>query len=118
MDNEYFEIIKSNARKSLEGYSIIGTLGNICLKARAYRELQERQEEKKKIDKHRNDVVRLIPALTSDESLKLAGKPKEDVLNIISAVEVIDVLSIKQLIGNILVKDEVLKILKEKFFLD
>ncbi len=118
LDNEYFELIKSNARKSLEGYSIIGPLANICLKARAYRELQDRHEEKKKIDKHRNDVVRLIPALTSDESLKIAGKPKEDVLKIISAIEEIDELSIKQLIGNILVKDEVLKILKEKFVHD
>jgi hypothetical protein len=104
--------------KSLGGYSIIGPLANICLKARAYRELQVRQDDKKKIDKHRNDVVRLILALSIDDKIKLTGKPKEDILNIISAVEGIDVLSIKQLIGNVLVKDEVSKILKERFIFD
>ena len=59
LDDEYFNLIKQNSIKSEEGYSIINTQANICLKARAFRELSERNEEVKKINKHRNDILKL-----------------------------------------------------------
>ena len=77
LDEEYFELIKSNAVKTEKGFSVINPYVNICLKARAFRELLERGEEKNKISKHKKDVLRLVQAL-SGKKLPLSGKPKED----------------------------------------
>lgn len=83
LDDEYFEIIKANIVKTKSEASVINTLGNICLKARAHRELSEKQQKGDKVDskdiaKHRNDILRMAPTLTGNEKIKLGEKPKKD----------------------------------------
>ncbi|MBI2519771.1 MAG: hypothetical protein HYV97_05120 [Bdellovibrio sp.] len=114
LDDEYFNLIKANAVKSNAGYSIINSYANICLKARAFRELTDRKEEKKKINKHRNDVVRLAQTLTAQQ-VTLSGQPNKDFLQICAAIEIMEDLTIKQLIGTALNKSEILDILKKAF---
>lgn len=116
LDDEYFNLIKDNAIKSENGYSIINPYVNICLKARAFRELQDRGEDKKKISKHKKVVLRLAQVL-GDDKLALSGKPKEDLTAIIKAIEEMSEKDIKQVIGNTLTKIEILKEIKISFLL-
>jgi hypothetical protein len=114
LDEEYFELIKSNAVKTEKGFSVINPYVNICLKARAFRELQERGEEKNKISKHKKDVLRLVQAL-GGKQLPLSGKPKEDFLKVVEAITEMPEKEIKQVIGDILSKKEILGILERSF---
>ena len=83
LDDEYFSIIKANCIRGGSGVSIINALGNICLKARAHREMSERkalgeQVDEKDIKKHRNDILRIAVMLKGDERLVLGLRPKTD----------------------------------------
>ncbi len=118
LDDEYFNLIRDNAKKSEVGFSIITPYANICLKARAFRELKERNEEEKKINKHRNDVLRLAQILKTGEQLKLQGRPKQDFLQIFSAVEELEEKTIRQIVGSTLSKADILDVLKKAFPLD
>lgn len=118
LDDEYFNLIRDNAKKSEVGYSIITPYANICLKARAFRELKERNEEEGKINKHRNDVLRLAQILKAGEQLKLQGRPKQDFLQIFSAVEELEEKTIRQIVGSTLSKADILDVLKKAFPLD
>lgn len=114
LDEEYFELIRNNSIKTEKGFSVINPYGNICLKARAFRELQDRGEEKKKVSKHKKDVLRLVQAL-GEEKLPLQGKPKEDVLKIVEAINEMPDKEIKQVIGDTLTKAEILDVLGRSF---
>ena len=114
LDEEYFELIINNAVKSERGFSVINPYVNICLKARAFRELQERGEEKNKISKHKKDVLRLVQAL-GDVKQSLKGKPREDLLIVIEAIKEMEEKEIKQVIADFLTKAEILDILKQSF---
>lgn len=116
LDEEYFELIRKNAVKSDKGFSVINPYVNICLKARAFRELQERGEEKSKINKHKNDVLRLVQAL-GDVNQSLSGKPREDLLKIVEAIKEMQEKEVKQVIKDVLTKEQVLAVLA-KFFKD
>lgn len=118
LDDEYFNLIRDNAKKSEVGFSIITPYANICLKARAFRELKERNGEEKKINKHRNDVLRLAQILKTGEQLKLQGRPKQDFLQIFSAVEELEEKTIRQIVGSTLSKADILEVLKKAFPLD
>lgn len=84
LDDEYFKLIQKNITKSLSEIPLINPLGNICLKARAHRELFERRAagditaEEKAIQKHLKDIWRLAVILTGEEVISLSGKPLED----------------------------------------
>ena len=83
LDDEYFGLIKGNCVRLEAGVSIINALGNICLKARAHREMSERkakgeQVDEKDIKKHRNDILRIGITLRGDERLTLGPQAKGD----------------------------------------
>ena len=114
LDDEYFELIRNNAVKSERGFSVINPYVNICLKARAFRELQERGEERNKISKHKKNVLRLAQAL-GDLKQPLKGKPREDLLKVVEAIREMQEKEVKQVIGESLTKSEILEILTRSF---
>ena len=89
LDDEYFELIKNNSIKSENGYSIISPQVNICLKARAYRELTERNESKDKINKHLSDIIRLTQVLDGS-FINIEGQPFDDIKSIIDEIINVD----------------------------
>lgn len=104
LDDEYFNIIKAGAKTTKEGYRITDTQTTISLKATAFREMKERKMagekiEDKKIDKHRNDVVRLALILSGEERLVLPASALEDVKSIIEQIELLSEPQLKDISG-------------------
>lgn len=92
LDDEYFELIKNNCIKSSNGYSIISLHANICLKSRAYREMQDRKANGEAVDsdsikKHRNDVVRLSQLLDGASVVDLGQQATDDLNKMISDID-------------------------------
>ncbi|MBN8538464.1 MAG: hypothetical protein J0M15_15535 [Deltaproteobacteria bacterium] len=90
LDDEYFEIIQKNLVTSSSGIPLINALANICLKARAHRELFDRKNsgddtvDEKSVQKHLKDIWRLAAVLTGDEEISLTGQPQKDVTSAIA----------------------------------
>ncbi len=84
LDDEYFELIKKNITYSASGIPLINALANICLKARAHKEILERRlagdtaADEKVAQKHLKDIWRIAVVLIGDESLSLKGRPRVD----------------------------------------
>jgi len=83
LDEEYFALIKANRVQMKSGASVINAVANICLKARAHRELSERKAkgepvDEKDIKKHRHDILRLAVNLTGQEKPDLGPTTKAD----------------------------------------
>lgn len=102
LDEEYFNLIQKNAHKSEDGYSIITPLATICLKARAFREMNEQRKRGEEVDsrdirKHRNDIVKLTTVLEEGDTLKLGKQATDDMKNIISELNTVDLSSYKQI---------------------
>ena len=117
MDDEYFELLKANAIQSEEGFSILSPLANICIKARAFRELTDRKEEEKKIRKHRNDIVKLAQGLKPGDNLKITGIPLKDLTSVLQEIDekVADDDVKKILGGGVLKKIDILNALRAGF---
>lgn len=115
LDDEYFRLIKDNAIKSEEGYSIIGPEVNVCMKARAFRELLDRNDDEDKINKHKKDVIRLAQAIDETRPFSIQGAPKKDVQKVIAAISEMDEREVKQVIGAVMSKERVLEILEGCF---
>jgi hypothetical protein len=93
LDEEYFSIIRSNLTRTESGASVINFIANICLKARAHRELTEKKESGDQVDdraikKHRNDIFRIAPMLRGDEVFTLSATPKKDLTFALEALKV------------------------------
>lgn len=104
LDDEYFELIKANLATTKNSATVINILGNICLKARAHRELSERKAKGDKIDskdiaKHRNDILRLAPALKGNEKITLGARPKADLEQAMVHLRSMDAKQFKDMIG-------------------
>ena len=93
LDDEYFDLIQKNLITSDSGIPIINAIANVCLKARAHRELFERKRDgdttidEKDILKHLKDIWRLAAVLTGDESVALVGAPARDIAAAIIKLE-------------------------------
>lgn len=85
LDDEYFDLIRKNIKTSESGIPLINALANICLKARAHRELFERKQagdqsvDEKDVQKHLKDIWRLAVVLTGNEEIALTGMPAKDI---------------------------------------
>jgi hypothetical protein len=96
LDDEYFDLIRNNTTSSESGIPLISSLANICLKARAHRDLFDRKKagdnfvDERDIHKHLKDIWRLAVTLTGSEILSLTGKPASDFR---MAIEKLDKLS-------------------------
>ena len=122
LDDEYFNLIQENAYRSEDGYSIITPLATICLKARAFREMNERKKNGEEIDskdirKHRNDIMKLTAVLEEGDILKLAKQATDDMKNIISELETVDTSSYKRIMKGYppITQSEILSKLESSF---
>jgi hypothetical protein len=86
-------LIQTNTKASQSGIPLINALANICLKARAHRELFERRQagdlsvDEKDIQKHLKDIWRLAVTLTGEESITLTGMPAKDIAAALEKLE-------------------------------
>ena len=102
LDDEYFDLIRQNIQISESGIPLINALGNICLKARAHRDLFERKQsgeqyiDEKDIQKHLKDIWRLAVVLTGEETIILTGVPAKDIINAIRKLEKLPETQFKQ----------------------
>lgn len=89
LDDEYFEIIQNNLVTSQSGIPLINALANICLKARAHRELFDRKAsgDEKSVQKHLKDIWRIAAVLTGDEEINLTGQPLKDITSAIGKLD-------------------------------
>ncbi|MCB0379395.1 MAG: hypothetical protein KDD33_12955 [Bdellovibrionales bacterium] len=95
LDDHYFNLIQKNVVKSKEGYSLIDPKVNICLKARAFRELTDRKNDGEEIDsrkirKHRNDVLIIAQALTPSAPIQLPQIASSDLKGILDELDNLD----------------------------
>lgn len=123
LDNEYFELIQKNIVTSGSGIPLINAVANICLKARAHRELFDRRQagdttaEEKAIQKHLKDIWRLTATLTGEESVTLNGAPAKDIESAIGKLDKLPEDQFKQVMGNIpgAKRGDVMAVLKKIF---
>lgn len=93
LDDEYFNLIRQNTVISESGIPLINAVANICLKARAHRELFERKSagdnavDEKDVQKHLKDIWRLSVTLTGEETIFLVGMPAKDISTAIGKLE-------------------------------
>lgn len=82
MDKDYYQFTRDNSL-IVNGLHRASTATLICLKAKAYLDLTERKEkgekiDKKNINKHRNDIVRLIAIVPGDLRQQIPDSIKAD----------------------------------------
>lgn len=120
LDDEYFALIKANSKRATNNASVITAPANICLKARAHRELSERKAQggdvdEKDIKKHANDILRLSVMLTGQEKIELGPQAMKDLQRILEILEAMPDSQFKQVTkeyGTFVKKDLLLLIRK------
>lgn len=123
LDDEYFELIQKNLVASDSGIPLVNAVANICLKARAHRELLDRKNggdtsvDERDIQKHLKDIWRLGIMLTGEEMQTLSKTPKSDVTSAIAKLEALPDTQFKQVMEKTpgTSKDEVMTVLKKVF---
>lgn len=106
LDDDYFNLIRTNITESRSGIPIINSVANICLKAGAYSDLLKRSEnsdikvDKADIQKHLKDIWRLSMTLTGKEVINLDGKPAHDLKISFSKLKTLTSQQFKQLMEN------------------
>lgn len=106
LDDEYFELIKQNRFISAGGVPIINAIANICLKARAHRDLHERRErgdtsiDRRDIQKHLSDIWRLAINLKDSDAVAIDGQPLKDIEAAIRKLEALPKDQFKQVMAN------------------
>ncbi len=83
LDRNYYDYLHSQ-KSVVANVSLINEYALIPLKARAWLDLHARKEaggsvDKKSLNKHRNDIVRLFQVLGPDKSLQVPAAIQEDV---------------------------------------
>lgn len=124
LDDEYFNLIKTNAIRSAGNASLVSSPANICLKARAYRELSDRKAnggevDEKDIKKHGNDILRLAVTLTGQEKLALGVQAKQDLERVLTVLDSMPDAQFKQITGQYgnLIKRDLLVLVRKVFSL-
>jgi len=122
LDEEYFALTKANSQQVASGGSIVNALGNICLKARAHRELSDRKANGESVDdkdirKHRNDILRLAVSLTGQERLTLGPISKTDLELAMTELRAMPAKQFKQLMEDYpgSSQTELLRLIREVF---
>lgn len=122
LDEEYFDLIRQNIVTAGSGVPLVNALANICLKARAHRELFERKNagdetvDEKDVQKHLKDIWRLAVTLTGGETIVLTGMPAEDISSAIGKLEQLSEEQFKQVMEKTPAKlSDVMNALKKIF---
>lgn len=126
LDDEYFELIQKNLVTSQSGIPLINALANICLKARAHRELFDRKSQgdttvdDKTVQKHLKDIWRLAAILTGEEKIRLIGQPLKDVTSALGKLDQLPEGQFKQVMDKTpeLTRAPIMKVLKQVFLQD
>ena len=122
LDDEYFELIQKNMTTSESGVPLVNALANICLKARAHRELFERRAagdksvDESDIQKHLKDIWRLGVTLTGEEKIALTGMPAKDVASAVEKLERLPEAQFKQVTEKTPAKLDVVMLALKKVF--
>lgn len=123
LDDEYFELIQKNLIASESGIPLVNAVANICLKARAHRELLDRKNsgdtsiDERDIQKHLKDIWRLGILLTGGETPTLSKTPKSDVTSAIAKLEALPDAQFKKVMEKTpgTRKEDVMTVLKRVF---
>lgn len=91
LDDDYYHFLHGG-KKDSDGLSFVGAEHLIPLKARAWLDLTERNQQGEAIDskaikKHKNDVFRLYQILNPDFGGEIPGKVKDDLREFISLMK-------------------------------
>ena len=91
MDEDYYELTKSNTR-IIDGLRIASEPLLICLKVKAFTDLSSKKEEGEKVDskdikKHKNDVFRLAVTMTGDEKIEIPESIMNDLETFYKMIE-------------------------------
>ena len=91
MDDDYYAFTKEHSRV-VDHFKRANEIALICLKAKAYLDLSERKEKgedvnRRKINKHRQDVFVLAATLTQDQSVQLPESVQKDVIAFVEEME-------------------------------
>lgn len=90
LDNDYYELLL-DGRTIIDGMSVLRPEYLILFKAKAYLDLLNRRNNGEKVDsnninKHKNDVLRIVAALTLNRVDKLSSSIKTDIDDFISTL--------------------------------
>lgn len=90
LDDVFYGFVKNNTEES-DGISLINIPGLICLKAKAFFELNQRKSSGGNIDdreirKHKKDVIRLLTIVSREKKTRLPDKIKDILRNFIEDV--------------------------------
>lgn len=90
LDNDYYELLL-DGRTIIDGMSVLRPEYLILFKAKAYLDLFNRRNNGEKVDssninKHKNDVLRIVAALTLNRVDKLSSSIKTDIDDFISTL--------------------------------
>ena len=91
LEEGYYEALQ-NAKREVDGVTIIDETLLMPFKARAFLDLSERKEQGEKIDsknikKHRNDVFRLVQLLPGDADIEMPEPIRDDLRRFLDQVE-------------------------------
>ncbi len=117
LDKTYYEMIVKNI-DILEGVPVANSAAIILLKAKAYREILEREGSKREIKKHINDILRLSITLVGTYKEELDGQIKMDIVSVLAVIKTFDDAQIKSVMKDYddsLNTHEVVKILEDYF---
>jgi hypothetical protein len=124
MDDDYYHYMIRNS--SLEaGVHIANLDALICLKAKAYLDIQDRlnkgsNEDKKQLKKHKHDVFKLAVLLTTESSFELPEKLKNDMLEFMERIktEIPDKAIYKSIGAGTVNSDDVVTLIRKCFLLN
>lgn len=90
LDDDYYYLIVKNSI-IIDGLSILSLESLVCLKIKAWLNLQKDKQtgieiSSKIINKHRNDIFRLAQHMTASNQLKVKDSIKEDVITFINLI--------------------------------
>ena len=91
LDDEYYELLV-NGKTLIDGYSVINIETLILFKIRAWLDFKLQKEngvelDSRKINKHKNDIFRLLVNVVPMRRLELSTKIQNDVLSFIEKVK-------------------------------
>ena len=91
LDDEYYELLV-NGKTLIDGYSLINIETVILFKIRAWLDYKLQKEngvelDSRKINKHKNDIFRLITHVSQTKRFELSDKVKNDVTSFIEKVK-------------------------------
>ena len=117
LDKNYYDMIVENI-DILEGVPVANPAAIILLKAKAYREIGERNGSTREMKKHLNDILRLSVTLAGTHKGKLDGQIKTDIMSILEIIDTLDDSQIKNVMkgyDSSLKRQDIRNILQEFF---